>query len=273
MKIATLVLNRNLPEVTDQLCEQMIAVEGNAADLFVIEAGSDPKRLSRFCTWRADWPEAIEDGLRICRGFNYGLLQLYQGGRFADYDAFFLLTNDTEFSGQPILAPLAEQLRLHPRLGLVAPCSRRWGERLLLGEKSTRYFWYVQNTAALLRREFIESVMETEAPTHLNFLYDGTNFRGFHAETELVAKGYANNWASGITTCAWAEENESHLLKRADLIKTDSYETNLKLYVTEGLAWMKRKYGFNSRWQMQMYAKFWYEKFFEYHPEFAAFKI
>ena len=273
MKIATIVLNRNLPEVTDQLCEKLIAAEGNAADTFVVEAGSDPQRLSRFCTWHADWPQAVEEGLRICRGFNYGLLQLYQSGRFAQYDAFFLLTNDTEFPSLPILGPLSELLEQHPRLGLVAPCSKRWGERLLLRGQSTKYFWYVHNSAALLRREFVESVMETEAPTPLNFLYDGTNFRGFHAETELVAKGYANNWASAITTCAWAEENESHLLQRADLIKTDSYEANLKLYVAEGLSWMKRKYGFNSRWQMQMYAKFWYEKFFEYHPEFAEFKI
>ena len=171
------------------------------------------------------------------------------------------------------MASVACGLGVRAAIGLVAPCSKRWGERLLLRGQSTKYFWYVHNSAALLRREFIESVMETEAPTPLNFLYDGTNFRGFHAETELVAKGYANNWASAITTHAWAEENESHLLQRADLIKTDSYEANLKLYVAEGLAWMKRKYGFNSRWQMQMYAKFWYEKFFEYHPEFAEFKI
>lgn len=273
MKIATIVLNRNLPDVTDQLCEKLIQVENNASDLYVVEAGSDPQRLSRFCTWHADWPQAREEGLRICRGFNYGLLNLYKAGKFTHYDAFLLLTNDTEFAGKPVLGPLSAELEKHPRLGLIAPCSRRWGERLLLAEKSTRYFWYVQNTAALLRREFIESMMERDDPTYMNFLYDGSNFRGFHAETEMVAKGYANNWASGITTCAWAEENESHLLEKADLIKTENYETNIKFYVSEGLAWMKRKYGFNSRWQMQMYAKFWYEKFFEYHPEFSEFKI
>jgi hypothetical protein len=182
------------------------------------------------------------------------------------------VTNDTEFAF-PVIGPLTAQLALHPRMGIVAPCSQRWGERLLLGKDSTRYFWYVHNTAVLLRREFVECIAEKESPTYLNFLYDGTNFRGYHAETELIAKGYANDWAAGITTCAWAEENETHLLNRADLIKTDSYEANIQLYVTEGLAWMRRKYGFNSRWQMQMYAKFWYEKFFEYHPEFSQYKI
>lgn len=273
MKVATIVLNRNLREVTDALCEKLTAAEGTLTDVYVVEAGSDRDRLSRFCTWHADWPQAVAEGLRICRGFNFGLLNLFQSGKFSQYDAFFLVTNDTEFTQLPILPALLEQFRQHPRLGLVAPCSKHWGEKLILGENATRYFWYVQNTAALLRREFVECIMEREDPTYLNFLYDGTNFRGFHAETELVAKGYANNWASAITSCAWAEENESHLLQKADLIKTDSYQENIRLYVAEGLGWMRRKYGFNSRWQMQMYAKFWYEKFFEYHPECSVYKI
>lgn len=273
MKIATIVLNRNLPEITDQLCEKLLQRETKAEDLFVVEAGSDPERLSKYCTWHANWPQAVSEGLRICRGFNYGLLKLREQGGFSQYDGFLLLTNDTEFSNGPVIGPLTEQLEQHPRVGLISPCSTHWGEKLLLPGKTTRYFWYVQNTASLLRREFVESVMEKENPSCMNFLYDGTNFRGFHAETELVAKGYANNWASAITSCAWAEENESHLLRKADLIKTDSYEQNLKLYVSEGLAWMKRKYGFNSRWQMLMYAKFWYEKFFEYHPEFSEYRI
>ena len=104
-------------------------------------------------------------------------------------------------------------------------------------------------------------------------LYDGSNFRGYGAETELIAKGYANDWATAITTAVWSEENESHLLNRADLIKTDSYDMNLKLYVEEGQRWMHRKYGFNSRWTMQLYAKFFYENFFEINPEYLEFRI
>lgn len=273
MKVATIILNRNLPDITDRLCDSLIGAEGALTDVFVVEAGSEDTRLSRHCTWHANWPEAREIGLRAARGFNFGLLKLYESGAFSSYDAFFLLTNDTEFASYPVIGALCDELEAHPRVGMLSPCSSRWGEKVLIKGGHIKYFWYVHNTALLLRRQFVESVMERDAPTYLNFLYDGTNFRGYNVETELIAKGYINDWATAITNKVWAEENESHLLTQSDLIRTDSYQSNLKLYVEEGQSWMRKKYGFNSRWQMQMYAKFWYEQFFEFHPEYAAFKI
>jgi hypothetical protein len=271
--IATIVLNRNLKEVTDTLCERLERVEGDLTDLYVVEAGSDPNQLSRFCTWHADWPEACSHGLRYPRGMNYGLSRLLQEGRFEGYDAFFLLTNDTEFGDAPVLAPLLQVLSEHPRVGLLSPCSRRWGERLLLQECDTRYFWYIHNTAYLLRRQFIDSIRETEAPDHMNFLFDGSNFRGYGADSELIAKGYANDWASAITTRVWAEENESHLLSKADLIRTETYHENIRLYLEEGRSWMRRKYGFNSRWSLLRYVKSFYDQFFEFHPEYERYRI
>ena len=35
---------------------------------------------------------------------------------------------------------------------------------------------------------------------------------------------------------------------------------------------MKKKYGFSGKWSMNMYVKF-YDKFFEYYPEYIKFKI
>jgi hypothetical protein len=271
--VATVVLNRNLPDVTDALCASLEKSSGELTDLFVVEAGSEDEMLSRYCTWHADWPEARKDGLRICRGFNYALAQLWQEGRFSQYDYFFLLTNDTEFGDQPVISRLLKVMMEHPRVGILSPCSQRWGERMLLRDLPTKYFWYVHNTALLLRRAYVDCIMEQEQPDQNTCLYDGTNFRGYGVETELIAKGYINDWATAITTEIWAEENESHLLTKADLIKTETYEENLRLYIEEGRRWMRRKYGFNSRWSMQMYAKFFYEKFFEYHPEYSAFRI
>lgn len=272
-RVATIVLNRNLPDVTDRLCEQIEKYDGRVTDIFVVEAGSDKDKLSQHVSWHADWPEAKEHGLRYSRGMNYGLSRLWKERLFEKYDFFFLLTNDTEFQQGPVLAPLLEELEAHPRVGLLSPCSRSWGERLLLKEHSTRYFWYIHNTAYLLRKDFTECIMERSEPDHMNFLFDGSNFRGYGAEQEIIIKGYANDWAAAITTKVWTEENESYLLNQSDLIKTEPYEENLRLYVEEGKSWMKRKYGFNSRWTMQMYAKFMYEKFFEFHPELKTYKI
>lgn len=90
---------------------------------------------------------------------------------------------------------------------------------------------------------------------------------------ELIAKAYANNWAAAITAQVIVEENESYLINHSDIIKTETYNENLKLYVEEGLKWIKKKYGFNNRWVMQQYVKMFYESFFEYNPELKKYKI
>jgi hypothetical protein len=272
-RVATIVLNRNLPDVTDCLCAHLERHDGDITDVFVVEAGSDASRLSVHTTWYADWPEAKEHGLRYSRGMNFGLSQLWKDGGFANYDAFFLLTNDTELADSPTVRPLLATLDKHPRVGILSPCSKRWGERLLLETEPIRYFWFIHNNAYLLRRAFVENVMDTEQADLMNFLFDGTNFRGFGSESELIAKAYANDWAAAITSKVWAEENEAYLLDRAALIKTEMYHENLKLYVEEGRRWMRRKYGFNSRWSMQQYVKAFYDLFFDLHPEYAKYRI
>ena len=125
----------------------------------------------------------------------------------------------------------------------------------------------------MMRRSFVESVMHVDDPNYMNFLYDGNNFRGYCADLELVIKGYANDWATAITTKLYAEENEAYLRTKADLIKTDSFEENIRKYVNEGRTWMRNKYGFNSHWMMQKYAKFMYETFFEYYSDLKTYSI
>lgn len=272
-RVATIILNRNLPEVTDRLCKHVIRHDSDENDVFVVEAGSDSERLSHYATWHADWPEALTHGLRYSRGMNFGLSQLWKEGKFGQYEAFFLLTNDTELGNSPTVAPLMTILDQHRRVGILSPCSERWGERLLLKQESTKYFWFIHNNAYLLRRSFIESISNDAQPDQMGFLFDGTNFRGYGSESELIAKAYANDWAAAITSEVWAGENETHLLNQADLIKTEGYEENLKLYVEEGRRWMRNKYGFNSRWSMQQYVKSFYDRFFEFHPELKAYKI
>lgn len=272
-RVATIVLNRNLPEVTDALCDHIERHDGDLSDVFVVDAGSAADNVARHTTWRADWPEALSHGLRYCRGMNFGLSQLWKEGRFDRYDAFFLLTNDTELQARPTLRPLLQIMDAHPHLGILSPCSERWGERLLLTEHSTRYFWFIHNNAYLLRREFLECILNPDQCDHMGFVFDGSNFRGAFAESEMIAKAYANDWAAAITTEVQAGENESHLLTKADLIRTEGYEENLLLYVEEGRRWMRQKYGFNSRWSMHQYVKGFYDKFFEFHPECLAYKI
>jgi hypothetical protein len=272
-RVATIILNRNLPDITDKLCEHLKQHDDASTDVFVVEAGSDRERLSKHMTWHANEPDAIAHGLRYCRGMNYGLSELWKSGRFAKYDAFFLLTNDTELQSRPSVAPLMAQLDAHPLVGILSPCAENWGERLLLTKQPTRYFWFIHNTAYLLRRSFVESICNRDAPDAMNFLFDGSNFRGCGSESELIAKAYANDWAAAISAEVWATENESHLINQAHLIKTDAYGDNLRLYLEEGHRWMRNKYGFNSRWSMQQYVKSFYDSFFAFHPECEPYRI
>ena len=273
-KTATIILNRNLPNETNSLVEHLVKFDGKYTDVFVVEAGSDKNNLSKYCTWHEKSPEVMKQGLRYSRGMNYGLLKLWKDGDWNKYNSFFLLTNDTKFpKNQSTVSKLQSLQVKYPKVGVFSPCSDRWGEKNLIGINSIKYFWFIHNNAYFFRREMLEQLLNTENPTYMNFLFDGDNFRGYLSESETIARAYANDWAAAITTEVIAEEDESYLLNINQLIKTESYEENLKLYVDEGLKWIKRKYGFNSKWQMVQYSRLFYEKFFEYFPEEKSKKI
>lgn len=270
--IATLILNRNLPKVTDKLYRTINKNEGNITDIFVIEAGSSKNNLSKYATWYANSKSVIEKGLRFPRGMNYGLYNLWQDNLFNKYNAFFLVTNDTVIKKKNTLKKLYSILLKNKKIGILSPCSRKWGENKLLKKNSIKFSWYIHNHAYLLNKDFLLKIINPSLG-YKNFLYDGSNFRGYGLESELIAKAYANNFAAAITNQVYLEENENYLLNYNDLIKTDSYSKNLKLSYDEGLKWMKRKYGFNNKWLLQNYVKLFYDNFFVNYPEYEKYKI
>tara|TARA_B100000579_G_C22754932_1_gene815948 strand:+ start:307 stop:1131 length:825 start_codon:yes stop_codon:yes gene_type:complete len=272
-RIATIILNRNLPIPTDNLYEHILEYDGDITDIYVLEAGSNKNKLSKYCTWHANTQEIKEQGLRYPRGMNYALLKLRDSSKWNQYDAFMLLSNDIEFSKKKNINNLYKILKEREEIGILSPCSKVWGDRFLLSKKKTRYFWYIQSHAFMLRREFIENIEEKEFPNYINYLFDGNNFRGYMSEHDLIAKAYANDWTAAITSEVFAEENETYLLTKSDLIKTENYELSKLLFLEEGKKWAKRKFGFNSHWQMQQHVKLLYDKYFEYHPEHIYYKI
>ena len=85
-RVATIILNRNLPDVTNKLYEHLQKYDQNQTDVFVLEAGSNPNQLSRYCTWYAKEKNIIEQGLRYNRGMNYALLNMYKEKKWNEYD-------------------------------------------------------------------------------------------------------------------------------------------------------------------------------------------
>ena len=51
MKTATIILMK-LTKETDFLVEHLLEFDKDYTDIFVVEAGSDKDKLSKYCTWR-----------------------------------------------------------------------------------------------------------------------------------------------------------------------------------------------------------------------------
>ena len=271
-KTATIILNRNLPDVTDSLVNHIRKFDEDYTDIFVIEAGSDENNLSKNVTWYVNDEFTLAHGLRFPRGLNFGIKKLHEENKLNDYDSVFFVTNDTILQNKKTIEPLRHALVEHNRIGILSPCSRDWGEKIILKDEKIKYFWFIHSHAYFVRKEFIEDLCNFD-DNYINLLFDGNNFRGWGLETELIAKGYANNWASAITDEVLIDENNSLLLEKSDLIKTEKFDENLKLYVNEGKQWMRNKYGFKSKWDMIFYAKSFYNDFFKKNKDLTKYKI
>ncbi|NQW09050.1 MAG: hypothetical protein HQ481_04100 [Alphaproteobacteria bacterium] len=270
--VATIILNRNLPEQTDALYERFADQNNGETDLYVVESGSRQDKISKYCSFWANWDEAVRDGLRYPRGFNYGLEQILHSGKFYDYQYYFLVCNDIRFT-DPLIPVLLEEMKRHPKVGILSPVGRDWAERSLIGERGLKYCWHINHIAWFLRREFIESIMARRDVNFMNFLYDGLNFRGYCADLELVIKGYVNEFATAVTTSVEIDEDVDILREKSDLIQTDTYNVNRRRVLSEGLEWMFHKYGFSSQLQMQHYARTFFDRFFHLYPDLSQHKL
>ena len=52
-RVATIILNRNLPKITDKLYLKLKKYNKDVSDFFILESGSDFKNLSKNYTWYA----------------------------------------------------------------------------------------------------------------------------------------------------------------------------------------------------------------------------
>lgn len=271
--VATLVLNRNLGGVTDRLVEHLQKFDGDICDIIVIESGSEEDKRSKYPGYQACWKEAMENGLRYGRGFNFGLASLLENGKYENYEYFFLVWNNSVFFDEPTTGILLEQLVSHPKMGIISPCDAAWGEYRLIPENESRVFWYGTHVAWLMRRSFIDTIREFKNPGPMNFLYDGTNFRGYYSDVELIGKAYVNDFAYAVTRKTCFKEIRNYKEKYQDLMRTETTEVNQDKMYQEGMAWLRRKYGFQSHWNMLQYVKAFYDIFLSNNPGYSDYKI
>ena len=203
---------------------------------------------------------------------NFGLYQLFLTKQLYDYDYFFLVANDAIIKTSNFSEIFVEIMSDHPSIGILSPCGSNWGEMKILNHKKLKFFWFIHNNFYVIRKKCLLNIMNTNF-SYKKFFYDGDNFRGFMIESEIIAKCYLSSWGAAVTSKVIIDENESYLIEKSDLIKTDPFDKNTKKGLEEGEAWIKDKYGFTNPWQMHFYVKFCYDNYFKLNPNNIAYKL
>jgi len=270
-RVACVVLNRNLGKITDKLVVKLKRSH-TQLDVFVVDSGSDENNKSKFTTWHVDTPRVREFGLRFGQGMNFGLYQLYLTRQLHQYEFIFLITNDVIIKTKNFTNKILDIMLKNPAIGLLSPCGSNWAERLILKKSNLKFFWFIHNNFYVFRKECLFELLNMNQG-YKKFLYDGDNFRGFMIESEIIAKCYLASWGAAVTSDVIVDENQSYLIERSDLIKTDPFKENMKKGIKEGENWLKQKYGFSNPWQMHFYVKFWYDNYFKLFPDYQKYKI
>ncbi len=272
-KIAFIILQRNAPDASKAILDNLIPVNSEA-DWFIVESGSDDDKIlkdSRATTFIADWDEAKKNGLRTGRGFNYGLLSIKDNLIFGQtqYDYFVLMTGDCTFDPQitPDFQKLVKVFEDEPRLGILSPVSSTWG---LDSPKDKRLhlMFLAPLVCYMFRKECLDKL--ATGMNYYDYLFDaGENFRTYDLDTEKCILAYKNDWAFGITNEVVIKEDEQLTYRNVSITKSEPQEIHKSLMLKEGLEWMKKKYGFNSKHEMRNWGRYEMVEFFKRHPELS----
>ena len=271
-KCATILLQRNYPKATNEFGEKLLHSNSDHTDFYVVESGSDPDQLSNYKknTFHADWPEAIKSGLRTGMGFNYGLLELKK--RNLDYEYIVLATGDTKLpDDEPLISIMIEEFENNEKMGIISPISYKWGDKVTAFNKkkiTLASYYPTPHVMWMFRRECIEDIArENDDYTYMRYLYDGTNFRAYACDAELIIKAFKNNWCFAITSKTSIQEEDDMTDKNHKQMKTESSAVHKDLMYREGLKWLKEKYGFDNKLQMWSLIRSSYETFFTNNPD------
>ena len=275
-KVCTLYLQRNLPNVTNKFGDHFLKWNGDISDFYVIESGSDPDRLSKFTnnTFYASSPEAVKNGLRFCRGFNFGLIELEKIKK--KYEFIILSFGDAVLFDEPTVDILLNEMYLYPKVGIISPTCPKWGDDVngAFNGRETIAHWLTPHVFWMFRTEYITQVInQNNDPTLINHFYDGTNFRGYDTDTEIILRAYQNDWFYAVTNKTKHLENYELTTNNYEEMKTEKYSEHKKMMWDEGMEWLKRKYGFSGKQGMRNLTYTTYIQFFKKNPHLQHLMI
>tara|TARA_Y100000310_G_C20594794_1_gene769935 strand:+ start:480 stop:1376 length:897 start_codon:yes stop_codon:yes gene_type:complete len=265
------MLQRNMPHISEKTVKHIEKWCGGLADFFVIESGSDDdmlysKESNRF---HANWPDVRENGLRWARGFNYGILEAQ---KIQDYEFYMLMNGDVELFEENTVAVLLEQMDKHSKLGIVSANAPMWGQDVKgpLKGKDFISHWQITIDCWLVRKTFIDDVSKDfEETSYIQYLFDGTNFRGAFTDDEVLMRGYNKDWFSGYAANTSFIENDDVTGKNFEQMKTEALLPSRQKMTQEGLSWIKSKYNCTTKNQYRNLNLYTYISFFMRNPELS----
>jgi hypothetical protein len=273
-KSCTLLLQRNLPEVTNEFADNLLKYNSDVTDFYVVESGSDDNNITGHETFHANWEDAKTNGLRTGRGFNFALKSLVE--KNLDYEYIMMATGDTKLPPEPVVETLIEEMERYPKMGIITPVVWNWGARVtrFRNKKETlSYGEQIPHICWMFRKKCIDDLVHNRKPdVYGEYLYDGSNFRCYGADTELMFRAYKLDWFFAITSKTSQMEDYSLTDNNFIKMKTDSHSKHRKLMWEEGKEWIKSKYGCNHKNQFNAILSHEYRDFFERNKELSILR-
>jgi len=263
--IDVIILNRNLGNVCDALVEKLSAHLNKDFDrIIVVDSGSEVELKSRHTSVGLDDEETRQHGLRFGRGMNLGLQ--YRRNLENVNPWVLLLPVDTEIIKWD-LHKFLENIPSGHNIAAIKPASQDSEYLRILGKDDFRYGWNFEEGAWLISSNFLDFHFNNfpDSP-----FFDGNNFRGYLTSLELAFHAYINGYGIGITNSLIVFENETHLLERSDLIRTEPIGENQKLLLSEGLNWLHKKYQIQDAWDFAQLVRLTFDQYIKENPHLSA---
>lgn len=263
--IDVIILNRNLGEVCDALIVKLSAhLDLELDNIIVVDSGSDSELKSRHTSVGLDDEKTRQHGLRFGRGMNLGLE--YRRSLQTVNPWVLLLPVDTEIVAWD-LHKFLKSISSQQNIAAIKPASQDSEYLRILGNDDFRYGWNFEEGAWLISSNFLDFHLKNFPD---NSFFDESNFRGYLTSLELAFRAYINGFSVGITSSLIIFENDTHLLERSDLIRTEPIGENQKLLLEEGLNWLHRKYQIQDAWDFAQLVRLTFDQFMVENPHLSS---
>lgn len=181
-KTLVIILNHNLPEITDDLFLELEKHKGDSYDLVVMDNGSREEFVSTHTSIR------YEENLFWGGALNKAFALLLQND---NYDSLLFLNNDIEVNGEIFVKSLRKEL-FDNKYAIVSPCisgkALPWKQMQNWASKSIREVKWIDNQAPLFHRKLVEAIGQ----------FDESLYHGWGQELICFDICQKNQWEIGV---------------------------------------------------------------------------